>query len=207
MIGNSGSESAHSVVARLSCDNRRPTTRSTIEIEYFCYFVSERRGCLTPSRRNVNLDFEKKTFCFCRLGPLDYSPRCISIFADISFRVRYGASLVRSLRTFRVNLYRRTPPTEIPNPVRDTNQAMYRGRGVFDRRDMLDFMHGRSRMTIDPRNPAVPGLSMSGFHRPGRHCLPLARSAVKCPVSRTKGELHHMLLVRRTCIWMTALVN
>ena len=45
-----------------------------------------------------------------------------------------------------------------------------RGGGVLDRRDVLDIMHGRSRMTIDPRIPAMPGRSMSGFHRPGRHC-------------------------------------
>ena len=39
------------------------------------------------------------------------------------------------------------------------------GRGV------LIVMDGRSRMTIDPRIPTMPGRSMSGFHRPGRHCL------------------------------------
>ena len=38
------------------------------------------------------------------------------------------------------------------------------------RRDVLDLMHGRSRMTIDLRTPAMPGRGMSGFHRPGRHC-------------------------------------
>ena len=32
-------------------------------------------------------------------------------------------------------------------------------------------MHGRSRMTIDPRIPTMPGRSTSGFHQPGRHCL------------------------------------
>ena len=56
--------------------------------------------------------------------------------------------------------------------------------GVLDRRD------GRSRMTIDPRIPTMPGRSISGFHRPGRHCLHQARSAVRCPASRMKGELH-----------------
>ena len=29
-------------------------------------------------------------------------------------------------------------------------------------------MHGRTRMTIDPRIPTMPGRSMSGFHRPSR---------------------------------------
>ena len=37
-------------------------------------------------------------------------------------------------------------------------------------------MHGRSRMTIDPRIPAMPGRSTSGFHQPGRHCLHQAQS-------------------------------
>ena len=31
------------------------------------------------------------------------------IFAEVSFRVRYGALLVRSLRKIKVNLYRKTP--------------------------------------------------------------------------------------------------
>ena len=45
-------------------------------------------------------------------------------------------------------------------------------------------------MTIDPRIPTIPGRSMSGIHRPGRHCLHQARSAVRCPANRMKGELH-----------------
>ena len=32
------------------------------------------------------------------------------------------------------------------------------------------FMHVRSRMTIDPRIPTMPGRSTSSFHQPGRHC-------------------------------------
>ena len=51
-------------------------------------------------------------------------------------------------------------------------------------------MHGRSRMTIDPRTPTMPGRSMSGFHRPGRHCMHRAQSAVGRWASRMKGELH-----------------
>ena len=43
---------------------------SKIEVARFRYFISERRGSWTQSRRNVNLDSEKKTFC--RLGPWDY---------------------------------------------------------------------------------------------------------------------------------------
>ena len=32
-------------------------------------------------------------------------------------------------------------------------------------------MHVRSRMTIYPRIPTMPGRNTSGFHGPGRHCL------------------------------------
>ena len=64
------------------------------------------------------------------------------------------------------------------------------GGGVLDRRDVLDLMHGPSRMAIDPRILTLPGRSMSGFHRPGRHRLDQARNAVRCPASRMKGELH-----------------
>ena len=54
-----------------------------------------------------------------------------------------------------------------------------------------DIIHGSSRMTIDPRIPAVPGRSTSGNHRPGRHCLHQAlRSTVACWASRMKGGLH-----------------
>ena len=52
------------------------------------------------------------------------------------------------------------------------------------------FVHGRSRVTIDPRIPTMPGRRMSGVHQPGRHCLHQARSAVRCSASLMKGELH-----------------
>ena len=42
------------------------------------------------------------------------------------------------------------------------------GDGTVDGGGALNIMHGRSRMTIDPRIPTMPGLSTSGFHRPGR---------------------------------------
>ena len=35
---------------------------STIEVAHFRYFVSERRGSLSPNHRNANLDFEAKRF-------------------------------------------------------------------------------------------------------------------------------------------------
>ena len=54
----------------------RVVTRSTIEVAHFRYFVSERRGSLTP------ILISKKTFC--RLVPWNYSPRCNLIFAEKS---------------------------------------------------------------------------------------------------------------------------
>ena len=69
------------------------------------------------------------------------------------------------------------------------------GGGVLDRRNVLDLMLGRSRMTIDPRIPTMPGRSASGFHRPGRHLLApsFAKRKVRCSASRLKGELHVIL--------------
>ena len=60
-----------------------------------------------------------------------------------------------------------------------------RGRGGR----VYSVVHGRSRMTIDPRIPTIPGRSTLGYHQPGRHCLHQARSAVKCSASRMEGEL------------------
>ena len=37
------------------------------------------------------------------------------------------------------------------------------GGGVLDGRHVLDLMHDRSRMTIDPRIPAMPGRKHVGF--------------------------------------------
>ena len=68
-------------------------------------------------------------------------------------------------------------------------------------------MHGRSRMAVDPRIPAMPGRSTSGAQRPGRHCLHQARSAVRCLASRMKGELYpakNRLRGEVSCVWMTA---
>ena len=61
------------------------------------------------------------------------------------------------------------------------------GGGILDRGDVLDLMHGCSRIPIDPGIPTMQG---SGFHRPDIYCLHQARSAVRCWASRMKGELH-----------------
>ena len=58
------------------------------------------------------------------------------------------------------------------------------GRGV------LDIIRGRSRMTIDPGLPTMPGRSTSGFHQLGRQCLCQVRSAVSSSASPMYGEPH-----------------
>ena len=57
--------------------------------------------------------------------------------------------------------------------------------GVLDRRDALDIMHGRSRMTIDPLHPYNAGTEHVGFSST-RQTL-LAPSAKRCEVF---SELH-----------------
>ena len=52
----------------------------------------------------------------------------------------------------------------------------------------------RSLLSVDPRIPTMPGWSTSGVHRPGRHCLHQARSAVTCSATRMKGTLHPIIL-------------
>ena len=46
------------------------------------------------------------------------------------------------------------------------------------------------RRTMDACIPTTSGRSTLGCHQPGAKCLYQARSAVKCPAIRTKGELH-----------------
>ena len=57
----------------------------------------------------------------------------------------------------------------------------------------------------DPCMPTVPGRGTSDVHRPGRHCLHQARSAVSCWESRWKGELAlRTTFEADSRIWMTA---
>ena len=84
-----------------------------------------------------------------------------------------------------------------------------RGRGVLN----INIKHGRLGMTKDPRFPSMPGRSMSGFHRPGRHRVHQGRSAVRRSASHMEGELNP---IKTACgadsdamgvcsrIWMTA---
>ena len=79
------------------------------------------------------------------------------------------------------------PSREHYGSVGEGSSPSSSGRG---RRGVLIVSHDRSRMTIDPCIPTMPGRSTSGVHRPGRHCLQQARSSVRCSASRMKGEPH-----------------
>ena len=61
-----------------------------------------------------------------------------------------------------------------------------------DERDILcaHFMRSRSRKTVDPLIPTMPGGSTSNFHRPGGHRAHQPRSTVRFSASRVKGEVH-----------------
>ena len=78
--------------------------------------------------------------------------------------------------------------------AKKVSQREFFAHRVADRaRQMVkctQFVHGRSRMTIDPRIPTMPGRSTSGLHPPGSHCLHQARSAARCSASCMKAELH-----------------
>ena len=65
--------------------------------------------------------------------------------------------------------------------------------------DREHVMSGRSRRTTDSRTPTMPRRDTSGFHRPGRHCMYQAQSAVRCSASSVKGELHPTTMMRTAC--------
>ena len=44
--------------------------------------------------------------------------------------------------------------------------------------------------SLDPREATMPGRSLLGFYRPGRHHVHQAQSSVECSASRMKGQLH-----------------
>ena len=52
-----------------------------------------------------------------------------------------------------------------------TESGLEEGGGDRGRPGVLDIMHCRSRMTIDPRIPTMSGRSTSGFYPPGRQTL------------------------------------
>ena len=53
-------------------------------------------------------------------------------------------------------------------------------------------MHSRSRATIDPRIPGMPGRASEDFYRQRQtfSCAPSAKRRGMFEASRTKGELH-----------------
>ena len=74
----------------------------------FPLFCFGKTGFLEPKSSEHQSRFRQKKLC--RLGPWDCPPRRLSIFAEVSFRARYGAPSVRSLIKVEANLYRRTLP-------------------------------------------------------------------------------------------------
>ena len=79
----------------------------------------------------------------------------------------------------------------IQNPLAGREEREHAGATVTrGGGDVLITMLGCSRMNIHPRISTMPGRSMPGFHRRGRHCLHQSRSAVGSTTSRVKGELH-----------------
>ena len=66
-------------------------------------------GSLTQNRRSVNL--VSKNDVFVKWGHEIIPRDAIYFFAEVSFRVMYGALQVRSLGKITVNAYRRRPQT------------------------------------------------------------------------------------------------
>ena len=61
-------------------------------------------------------------------------------------------------------------------------------------------IHDRSRMAIDSCIPTIPRQRTSSFHRPGRHCLHQARSAVRS--HEVRAATYREPLLRRTFLHM-----
>ena len=72
---------------------------------------------------------------------------------------------------------------------RDREQAPWPGMGGGW--GCVPVMHGRSRMTIDPRIPTMPVGSTSGFDRPSRHCFEGGRTAA---IHRFLGHVYSLLV-------------
>ena len=97
--------------------------------------------------------------------------------------------------------------SEVHHGVRNLPIGGGGGRGT-------QFVRGRSRMTINPRIPTMPGRSTSGFHHPGKHCLHQKREAgygamrvawrVNRILPRTARKTDFGTLCLLSRLWMTA---
>ena len=74
--------------------------------------------------------------------------------------------------------------TDVVYPLEESTR-LYIAEGR--RGGVTHVMHGRSRMTIDPCIPTMPGRSTSIFHRPGRHCFHQSGTDVRCRTSHMTG--------------------
>ena len=124
--------------------------------------------------------------CFAVCGH-HLSPSVTMIFSLLSNLPKYSMSHssnvpISSSNASRSSLYISQSPTMFLLSI--IAPQVRRGGGG------TQFVHGLSRMTVDPRVPTMLERSTSGFHQLGRHCSHQARSAVRCSASRMKGELH-----------------
>ena len=108
----------------------------------------------------------------------------------------YSPETVENIYIYRSNLLVMSTPIIVP--LREKHEAPAPKCNELNTKNTIiqlpggggtHVMHGRSRMTIDPRI-LMPGQITLGFHRPGTHCLHQARSTVSCWASHIKGELH-----------------
>ena len=140
----------------------------------------------------------RKHFCFfvaCICGDINttwyLSFSCVFWWYPQARRVQYGSAGNRetprglTLENFLMHAPLNSSTKNRLPKVRQRANAMVGFAG-----GCTHVMDGGSRVTMDPHIPTVPGRSTSDFHRPGRHCLHQARSAVRCSASRMKSGLH-----------------
>ena len=96
----------------------------------------------------------------------DFSSRSISDYKSMVFirdftpeTYKYLSAILSCISDFFFRLW------DGNHSGQDKREALGRG-GMYPL-----LMNGRSRIPLDPRIPTMSGRSMSGFHRPGRHCL------------------------------------
>ena len=85
---------------------------------------------------------------------------------------------VREKTVILIGSYQFKPFNVFRHRSRRYNDNVYTGGGC------TQLVHGRSRMTIDPRIPTAPGRETSGFHQPQTLLAPSARRRA------VFGELH-----------------
>ena len=104
-------------------------------------------------------------------APCSY-PRCVRVVCLLYARHCVGSFTVVCAPNGPCDVFvcAKRPKKQKPRKQRTTTTtsatACLRGDAL-----MIVIMHGRSRVTIDPRIPTTPGRRTSGSLLPGRHCL------------------------------------